>query len=160
MRGAKGDAGAPGAPGQNLHVLDANNQDLGIFLYTAGGGYEVYLPSSHIITFINTQDAEQTAVVTGTFGSVLYTTSDCTGTGYAEQSDLNQLTEVARLPGGIHYFTPLALPRSTQTIVSFSDGTGNCRLENAPNDESVFSLKEITLPFTEPLTWPLRIVEQ
>jgi hypothetical protein len=159
-QGVPGTPGTNGAPGQNLHLFDANGQDLGIFLgRTQYGDYQVFLPNAGVTVNITTQDDQQKVTLhPAEGGASSYTTADCSGTAYTTSGgDLNVLSEVVPSSSGTHYYTPIAQARVSETIASYTDDSGNCRIPAAPNVSQVIPLKEISMPFTEPIAWPLHI---
>ena len=164
LQGPKGDAGSPGkdgTPSQNLHLLDANGRDLGIYLgrISISGAYEAYLPTLGISVFITTNDENETVAIApaGAGGGAQYASSDCSGNGYTSTGgSLNELSEIDVLPSGTHYYTPLAAARVTVNIASRAGNGGTCTTFT-PIPETVILLKEITLPFTVPIPWPLHI---
>ena len=162
-QGPMGPQGPSGSSGQALDLLDANGQDLGVFLGRNATDYEAYIPSLDVTVQLDPHDYDETVSIIPLYGgSPLYMSTDCTGTAYYQNGGGEGfIADIAVLPSGTHYYTQLPVPAATQGISSFANGAGSCSAEGgAPNLQTVYTLKEITLPFTVPIAWPLHVAEK
>ena len=162
LQGPKGDKGDAGASGLSPHLYDANNQDLGIFLGRtsfSSGDYETL--ASGITVYFTTDDNNQTAVLHASQETVAFTTTDCSGTPYVvSPRPTNTLTSYLQTPIGIRYYTRLPLPSAPQLLQANIDPTTSSACQVFPDHPAtvnVTPMREITLPFTLPLNWPLTI---
>lgn len=181
-KGDKGDVGPRGPAGESgegLHLYDADDQDLGIFLdhdlYISGYTFTTYEQEIELpLSFISsTAWGPATLQVSG--GNVVkFTELNCAGQAFTENQDFpfqklwrittrNEANDVTS-----RYFTSSHFTQAGNEIlglsVLYSDGSGstvenNGKCENIidPMSSIGFPLTEVNLPFTEPLAWPLHI---
>jgi hypothetical protein len=168
IQGTKGDKGDTGVPGQTLHLLDANNQDLGVFVDlinpdSSNREFHTYLPAlGAVARFYSDADHRIAKFVYSGLpgGEVWYTGSACTGTPSSAYSFLENytLTAVTLVPGGNKYFIGTNDIGTTRTWNSHLTDSG-CK-EISPETHVTYALQEVTPSFVEPIVWPLKLVQQ
>jgi len=85
-QGIQGEQGLVGPAGQNLKVFDADGKEVGIYVggeWTVVEGMEeyVYIPNYNAVLRIDEMNVINAYHV---YGTLLYTTNDCTGTAYKQ----------------------------------------------------------------------------
>ncbi|TSC79800.1 MAG: hypothetical protein G01um101429_327 [Parcubacteria group bacterium Gr01-1014_29] len=172
-KGDKGDTGLSGVDGKNateLHLFDANGQDLGIYVGENSAG----MPSEQPITF-NTglgvffgfaqSGAEQKkAKFEPRETTLLFEQIDCGGDMFVHVTTGRQVQNIFAVDNGGN--NPRNFPlfliekeSASRTILSHSTGTPSPRCQNYSVPQTVETLvaTEVVLPFTEPLAWPLEV---
>lgn len=173
--GPQGEIGPQGLPASTFHVFDGNNQDLGIFVNEEGGQstlLRTLLPDlGRTIDFLMVANGQSVQVVDRYVPAIDFSERDCSGIPfihvlgggsitYRETPLLGVLKTV--ILGHTRYYKILANSGAIRFRQSFSDG--NCVNMDSinfspPLSNSVFSylIEEVTLPFNEPIAWPLSI---
>ena len=141
-----------------LHLFDANGQDLGILIDASSYDdlmYRSFLPNQGVV--IQVLDRIQFRSLElrsrGIASGIFFTGSNCTGNAYTRISYIgpSAITGIT----GPRYFKGTTDSGGINTTLSYFDGT---RCQNtSPETTMTYLLNEITLPFTEPLAWPLSI---
>ncbi|MDD3887431.1 MAG: hypothetical protein PHN19_01520 [Patescibacteria group bacterium] len=152
-RGEKGDRGEQGVPGMQLHVYDANNQDLGILVdaslrfYNNVGvrTFDIYIPSLKKFLYI---DADLNSSLT-----VYFSDANCTGSAFITDGPLDDF-RVLRVFGD-RYFVKNGNQKQSVSIASFTPNGGAC--ESNVGIAERYLLEEVTVPFSEPLTLPFDV---
>lgn len=131
-----------------LHLYDANGQDLGILIRT--GFFETFLPNEKVI--IEFQGAQVVGMNAG-FGRVYYLQPNCVGAPYFDLTirphDLLAYSSISR------FFTYYGDPIISGHAYSKLEDNGTCGGADYNHDFS--PLIEIALPFTLPLGSPFHI---
>ena len=177
-QGIQGPTGPQGPSGNTLHLYDANGQDLGILLmskFCNGSNdiqmHNVFLPALGLIfyvfetgeysaigvppphtAFISGRECSSGVDIRNGNETTWFSGQDCIGTasaGVPNRYSLikNNFVNYYRFNSGI--FDTMA------SSVRNSDGV--CSNYETPFSRYALPLEEVTLPFTEPLAWPLRI---
>ena len=163
--GPVGPQGHAGSGGTGLHLYDANNQDLGVFVQ---GGlpqdndtYRSFDSQSGLIvlTVLN-NNLHQASIFTHGANSIYFESNDCTGIPFTHPTGVMNVIHQKIFSGGsFHYYKEI----NGQNVVGVSrvaqsrqDVTGTCFPSSTSIPESL-QLQEVTLPFIEPLVWPLEI---
>jgi len=160
--GPQGPVGSPGPAGQQLHLYDANGQDLGIFIDadTMSGqefSYRTYFPSLNIIPeFRSNISALVNLLPAYNPNGFYFQSGDCTGIAYMDAQPLPHA--LYKMAYGPRYFRA-----SNESIYQGafirpmnSRYTNICTGFPATNVLS-YLFDEITLPFIEPIVWPVSI---
>lgn len=161
-QGDPGPQGLPGLAGQQLHLYDASNQDLGVLVDGfpngfSGGSITTYFVNEAIfLGFLETG-------VPGSFGveissligpSVRYFQQNCSGTPYTGRSPHLALASFIPTVNRLFKFATGPTVNGVQTL-SYLDVSG---CTNYPQSNGyLYPLQEIPLPFTMPLVGPLYI---
>lgn len=163
-RGEQGPTGPAGSGGgSQLHLFDGRGQDLGLFIdansTTFLPGLALYLRFAEQGSSRNALPPKFVPINDGLYFEQL----NCAGAIYL---DIDRVSTVVQRQGvfagnpdvfGRFRIIPDSSPMSV-TIRSRPSGDGgfNC-LNITPNSKAVYPVESITLPFSEPLTYPLRI---
>ncbi len=169
-QGPQGERGAPGLIAGGLHLFDANGQNLGTLVYTDGTDYRTYLSALNAVVGFRSfslrvnQGAPHTAKIisSGTI-RVYFDSLDCSGQLYLEAAALLSewgLQEVYPIGALGGYYR--IVPSSQLVDLNFSSLSepidGGCQQTGVTSlVEPFYPLEELSLPFVEPLGWPLRI---
>jgi len=191
----QGPPGPQGPAGQNLHLFDANGQDLGILVdaeiyfeaellerlksnlpltpsLPAGSIpptvlekklFKTYLSTLGVSPLIMERSRSETAeIVSPLSGGIVFEEMDCTGTAFS----LDRTDRVAIAPNmliraaGPRYFK-FGVRMGALNGQSFLPETiGQPCMNTATSTANGIQLEEVTLPFTEPIAWPLEIRSQ
>lgn len=167
--GEKGEKGDDGKDGMELHVFDANGQELGIYV-----GDHTANPSEQPITF-NTDlgvflkfaqsGAEQKKV---TFeprsAELLFEQKNCEGNAFASINASRPIQNVFSADGDgtiprVYSLFLIGKEPAARTILSRSSGDEAIPCVNftTPQIKETLTTSDIVLPFTEPLAWPLEV---
>jgi hypothetical protein len=163
-KGEKGDKGDPGIASA-LHLFDANDQDLGILVgvHDSPDQFTTYLPGiKALVKFVqnlNTAELDDSSL------TVYFTELDCTGTAFATGVRPMALLRVegsstTPIFNG-DYVTKLSDINPSDALAAKSrtwpqpDGCRNNAGSPGATDQVLVQF--VTLPFTEPLAWPLEI---
>lgn len=167
--GAPGPKGDTGTPGMNLHLYDANNQDLGIYIGPdpvnfADRSYKVLDPSSStfftVVPFFSPFVTDQWARLVTPSNGIKYEAVDCQGMPSYDSVvyDLQTLKAVVYGPGGPKYYKATSNTPTQTTVRSWAEtDNGQCHNYGSPLEIMAYPLAEVTLPFSEPLALPLRV---
>ena len=158
--GPKGDTGEQGLPGTQLHVFDANNQDLGIYIESS---FEVYNEELDAILVLKNdfEEGVPVAVHDPYPAGIKFTEENCQGIIFL--SSTGHGASLMKVYNHDPLTSPLYQPNTGETPISrtaksesFDDEDG-CR--NIPDQTQALtiSMHEVIMPFTEPLAWPLRV---
>jgi len=156
-QGEKGDDGEDGKDGNELHLVDGSENDLGIYLHfgAEGAAQHTYSPAIDALIRFSLQNgiSGQTIEINPT-RKMLYTQVDCQGTPYINSPIAPNILWRGHVANRF-FVAENAAPLPATNTVSELD-FGGCVNRNAgPHD--IFSLREVTLPFPYPPTWPLEI---
>lgn len=165
--GPQGPSGADGSDASTLHLFDANGQDLGAVVHGSGSdNVHTYLPTLGVIAVFDL--ANDVLVRHPTF--IYYEEDNCTGEplvdtshgGIVQSYDLLRLYGVPldNRPNPPTYRIVRGAAFSLRTYRSRwqrEDDTVICKNLPLSGPTSLVALEEVTLPFTEPLTWPLEV---
>ncbi|MBI4059746.1 collagen-like protein [Candidatus Giovannonibacteria bacterium] len=158
IQGERGDKGEPGPrgeqgpSGENLHLFDANGQDLGLVISGDGGAnpFTVYISSLRGV--VSTANGRE--VITPKVEEVFFLERDCNGEPLS-RGVFDHLNQIRRGADGKLYM-PTADPLQRRDFQShFSITPGRC--ENARGDLDAILIRKVTLPFLEPVVGPLEI---
>lgn len=164
--GPQGEQGVPGAPGATLHVFDANNQDLGFYMDSENSWdtVTVFSPERSLILGFFFLGSEQTPKVgsPGRFyqgGVLYYEETDCQGAPYSGYLGNPQyLKAQISTPEGMKYYKVSSVMPTLRVMRSYISGeTGVCSSTGATHQSNMYPVEEVSLPFSEPLAWPLRV---
>ena len=165
--GDKGDKGDAGERGERLHLIDASGQDLGLFIEWLSANYlSTYNPSlnAHFL-FRQAQIPARTAILESESVTVYFEQPNCEGTPFGEmRGDGEILLTMKAGPRSAdirRYFVYdfNQLPIATRTALSQIEDTPTECQNISPRSVSVLALREISLPFSLPLAWPLTVRE-
>lgn len=164
-KGGKGDVGEQGIPGINgksFRLVDGNNQDLGILLdaeITIEEWFTTYFADDNLIMrFYAEPRYSRATAVFGGGGMLYFKEANCQGDIYdAESVAIHKIVKHFKSK----YYK--AANSNFENITSYSQyypSPGYC--ENLPYGVARKGqlLTEITLPFSEPLAYPLDIINQ
>lgn len=162
-KGDRGEQGLPGEPGQSgrvLHLYDANNQDLGILVYA---GYELknvkdwfeyttYIrinDQSVLLNFRNSTSSVRSAYMVTSSTPMVF---NCVETFIRDRGFQPQQL-YKDVEGGDHRYPSYFVIRPD------TGGTRPAWCPSAYTYDNTYLITDITLPFTEPLAWPLEVRE-
>lgn len=154
--GPEGPQGLRGPKGFSFHVFDGANQDLGIMIDFTPNGYNTYLPDQDLVLRFETR-SNGIATLEATYaGGTYYPDDNCAGVAFAENV-LNgqQLFRGSAMP----YYRALVGSPAIRNFRSRSELSSGCHNEIGTFQHS-YLVQLVTLPFTQPLIWPLRIGEE
>ena len=181
-KGEKGDSGTGGGSGSQLHLYDANNQDLGIVVDHVGNqGYNSFITS--IESFVEFEGSRRLgagahagdpnhhyeAYIVNN-GNIFYLLPDCAGIPYS--GDIASQPQNTIFIGGstnrMFKTTDGLITRNIEVtnagevpghlIMSYLSSSTGCANNPSASYQvpSFVPLEEISLPFTLPLAWPLQ----
>jgi hypothetical protein len=158
-KGEPGPQGPAGAGGASLRLEDGNGQDLGILLSVDDERYRTFGAETETVqNFTFSRDGTPIHVTGGS--PLYYMEEDCSGKPFTVVTDTLMSHRLLRGdydPARALYKYNLSQPPAPRTSVSERMSGGGC--QNVSRDISrAIDIEEVTLPFTEPLAWPLRIV--
>ena len=158
-QGEQGPQGEPGPAGSNaevLHLVDGNGQDLGIVIENL----KTFLPQENATVQFQVDHnnlGDVTNIVPS--GTIKFSVANCTGVAYTES--------LSTLPGTVLNagagFQPGIFYRVTEdsTVnVSFNSLLSGANCQPFIGSSNARRVEQITLPFTDPVAWPLGIVNQ
>jgi len=154
--GSQGPQGDTGPAGLSYHLLDDNDQDLGIIIGTddsSGSSYVTYLPSENISVTIIQLDSDVVTLGPGV-SQIYYTQTDCLGTPYGGSGYTPGTLLLGNDQFGFRFFKYIPGPSGEPYLSTFF----NAACHNNPNNIFALPLEEIPLPFTFPIAQPLKIV--
>ncbi|MCK5027397.1 MAG: collagen-like protein [Candidatus Pacebacteria bacterium] len=175
LKGDQGEIGSVGPSGMNLHLVDANNQDLGVLIDNAFTTYDanlniVYKFQNGLVK--NTSGKEPTRLVPNQT-SIFFNQLDCQGEAFINiefkhnTQGLFTSGEYTGDPTNLYPVYKVVEGELPQTIMSFSrynnDPSAPCLNFSIPTPrpiDYVVKVEEVMLSFTEPLAWPLTIVNK
>ncbi len=168
--GPQGPQGPVGQSGTSLHLIDGNGQDLGLLLNADGGNgvngiFSVFRPDKDIFFRLSTQyHRGEPTDVNWSNGNhiVFFTDNNCTGTPMSNVGFLDPqlLVRVGNLNnGGTRYFKSVNQQSQTIQFQSRMAPESSCVNDN-DQSQSMYVLEEISMPFQEPLAFPLIIKMQ
>ncbi|GEM_PF-6018282 len=161
--GQQGPMGPQGPAGQQLRLFDANGQDLGVLIDAHPGTFKTFISPTDVLAGFSDSFSGVRINDTGNGQTRIYFDApDCLGTAYIAPALRFTLLRYGFVSSpGPRYFTYLTNTASTNTpfSISSSGSFGQCT-NIVPEATSTIPLREITLPFTEPLASPLRIATQ
>ena len=165
-KGDKGDTGPAGTSATSLHVYDANGQDLGIFTSGApGDNVQTFLPSLGAFILFTTDHPGGTPRPRPVFdsGYIYYEQPNCQGTAYMRGTATSPYQRIyADVPDVSGLIIPFGAPQVSITAFSARQPGSACTTNDlgvAPTGtaESVYAVQPVTLPFTLPLAYPLKV---
>lgn len=156
--GIKGDSGIDGkdgADGANLHLFDANGQDLGIYIgFEAGGDatHKTYVPALHAFLEFYVRNLTSGATVTvEPRGGVFYMQSNCEGVVYITDEKIPNML----LRDENKFFVVTSDAPTSQTLKSEWHDSGCVNTNIFLN--GLYRVEEVTLPFSYPPAFPLEV---
>ena len=166
-QGEQGIRGEPGRDGMTLHLKDANGQELGRLVSSsliAEEGtstddrlYTTYLENGNVFLEFLLRTNRTVSLIGGrTFGGIYFRNLDCTNDAFLTTQPVPSTLYKA----GTRYFKA---SEESLTLGSWPRATASNYLngcQNSGDGYPLYILDEVFLPFTEPITWPLRIIEQ
>ena len=169
-QGLQGEPGVQGVAGQDamtLHLKDANGQDLGTLvsssLLTEAGTntddrlYTTYLENGDVFLEFLLRTNRTVSLMGGrTFGGIYFRNLDCTNDAFLTTQPVPSTLYKA----GTRYFKA---SEESLTLGSWPRATASNYLngcQNSGDGYPLYILDEVSLPFSEPIAWPLRIVEE
>lgn len=186
-QGPQGLQGPAGAAGMNVHLLDGNGQDLGLLLDADPYGpafrcfgftgsvctsftpnaktYRTFIPSANAVIPIRGDGKTQTAVIDPVANrTVFFGGTNCTGTAFVTASDggIDISTNMLLRATGPRYFAYIGGPSvaspAAQSVIPVP--FGQVCLNTSTTTPTALPVQEVTLSFTEPINWPLKIQSQ
>jgi len=158
--GPQGPVGSPGPAGQQLHLYDANGQDLGILIESGQSPaivrwHNVLVADLGLIATIEERGHPQN--IAKVYGNVpiYFTQLNCTGNTFVG-NPIDHYTVVKNTPLSKYFKFVGTVAPSTTIFPSWIGDSGNCQ-NSLMGLSSTFQVEEINLSFTEPLAWPLHI---
>lgn len=156
--GPQGPQGEPGEGGPSLVLKDANGQNLGILLGSTRGGsserkYETYLPDIDVFLQIVERTSARTVIIDDNPPVIYFTELNCLGTPFDGTSSASKSVTPVLANGKTYKITgpslnsPVAKSRLDQATCS-----------NGEQQLGGILAEEITLPFNEPIAYPLSVV--
>lgn len=175
--GPQGDPGPQGPAGKSLHVFDKNNQDLGHLLDVkitatnqdiwSPSEYYTYLPDLNVISRFRANEDNSSAEFKVLNKTAYFEEENCTGEPYVR--DFKNPTQGLYKDYSGHtppFFKVIETDTPIINLVSLSyTATSSPEIpNNCINETSIipkaYQIQEINLPFSEPITAPIRIMEQ
>ena len=160
IQGLPGPKGDKGDSGQEFHLLDANDQDLGI----AVSGSGTYVPSLGVFAgFLansRTRDVQMSVVQLN--GGIFFVDNNCTSQAFimdrADRSPpaLMSLIKSTGVSPRYFKFTGTTGAAVGASLLPEAPPSASCATV-ATSTPNAYMLEEVTLPFTEPIAWPLRV---
>ena len=155
--GPMGPQGPTGTSTGGLHLYDANNQDLGIFLYAEGGATKTFLPTfNKTINFISNDVSglNVNTLIGDVQGKIYYDQLFCSGTAFLKNP--SALLGIQKLTGTPNkYYRTINNTAAIRTSLSYNNGI-ICVNSQSFSSWSI-AVEQINLPFNEPVVWPLSI---
>jgi hypothetical protein len=155
--GPQGLAGDDGRDGTSLHLEDGRGQDLGILLSISSDRYNTFSAElDALLQFTISQDGRVVHVTGGK--QLYYMEQNCHGDPFvAFVTDWDHaLFKGEWDPSGGLYKHDLS--EAPQKRVSLSEWMGGACQNVTREIEHAIDIEEVSLPFTEPLAWPLHVV--
>lgn len=162
-KGEPGEQGSPGKSGQNHHLYDANNQDLGILVYAGfkldKDWYE-YTTSLEINgqrVLLNFRNSIITDSWNESYASLIIKSvpvaTRCAGQNYTWGVVLPQ--QIYKDSYSVHpsYFIMRPDTKALRTWFDAYCSVAGIR-------DNTYLITDISLPFTEPVSWPLEVREE
>lgn len=140
--------------GKAVHVLDANNQDLGLLINGGVGGALVFNTTQSLLIDIEIDKATGSAFVGSTDPYGYYTTSNCTGTPYFPSNYVGLLFQV----NGTYMKVDTTFPSVTLTVHSdhgLSEPLSNCYPASGTMS-NLYTITQVNNPYQNPVTLPLQ----
>lgn len=172
LQGERGDTGQQGASGSVLHLYDGNGQDLGVLIRGEAnpGRFTTYikLDNDHnaLADFADNGSCSSIPCVPGFDVSptaLYFTQPNCTGDAFMSGPVHAQEVYYASNRRNFGYF----VPRPDTFVDNSGDGRlarsemlqDGCSGDLGPNihKSNNYLVQYVTLPFTEPLAWPLHV---
>lgn len=173
-KGEKGDPGPAGEDGTAFHLEDANGQDLGLLLdahvyYNTGENpkYRTYIQEvDGIMEFTIVDQVNPVIRVASAKGlgsgdnPLLFRFPDCTIDARTEKTlpDERMIVRIETTAGPRYFKWSSDMEGFFWRPIASNFRNGTCYNDN-PSQAYSIPLKEIFLPFSEPVVWPLRIVK-
>ncbi|MBP9759781.1 MAG: collagen-like protein [Candidatus Pacebacteria bacterium] len=159
-RGETGPQGPAGTGGTALRLKDGRGQDLGNYMGKEDVRYySSVIPETGLsLTFNQNTDQATVDMQTDEGPQVFFSQSGCTGDAYSlMRLAPTDITRTAITGMSKRYFTGTQRD-ATLTDVALSYVQASRCLDASHENRWLWPLTEVSLPFTEPLTWPLRVV--
>lgn len=150
--GEAGTDGAAGKDGMELHLFDGAGQDLGILVsaspYSGPSTYTSYLPQLELLVHIESRTDER--IDLSTIGQAIrFTESDCKGLAVVE----DRIPKYTFTKYASKYYKDSGEAGAVRTMRSTAEQPDGCRNHDGFADIT-YGIDEVSLPFTEPVTYP------
>lgn len=161
-QGESGPAGTDGKNGAALRLEDGTGQQLGLYVGKEDRRYySSVIPEAGLsLTFNQNTDQATVKLEVEEGPQIFFSESGCTGTAYSSMrvapTDITR-TAISGLP--VRYFTGIHRDAELTDVATSYAQASRC-VEASREKRWLWPLTDVSLPFTEPLTWPLRIVRQ
>ncbi len=163
--GPQGPAGVQGIGGQQLHLYDANSQDLGVLVDRNNpDGYTSYFSNEQIFLEFSqgiNNNGSYVSLYNNTVGSVYYLQQNCQGNPYANNTGFFHRAFIidanGSLPRLFKHINGPPLINSGGTLTLSALGSSGCSNQGAGGAGTLLPVQEIPFPFTLPLVGPLHI---
>lgn len=151
-QGEQGPHGEIGPAGSQLHLFDANGQDLGILINAEANAsyFRTYIPTEFV--FLNFDQSRNSSSISVTpTGTIYFHLENCIGTPYAGG------------PGNPHgaILTHGRLFKYTDDSIVYGPVSVSVLEPDGCHNQQFgaggYPLQEISLPFSLPLAWPLEV---
>ncbi len=161
-QGVAGPQGPQGIPGQQLHLYDANNQDLGVLVNSdpdyVGRKFTSYLSQEEIFLKFEHQYSNSLGFSVNlppSGGSVKYSQLNCQGQAFTSFPGYVRGAFFVNSNGAHHLFKYIYVSNVSYASTLSELAPSGC--VNSANTDTSYPIQEVPLPFTEPLVYPLHI---
>jgi Collagen triple helix repeat (20 copies) len=171
-KGERGDVGAPGPQGPagaSLHLYDANGQDLGLLVENNGdASFLTFQMNENVFTtFSQGVRSDDTTFVRllPNQKTIYFDGPNCQGNAFMNVFEAPPILQHIVIASGGSIFSPRytvdrgSSLQTRQALSRFNTVAAPC--VNDPHSvQHTMLIEEVSLPFTEPLTWPLEMKVQ
>lgn len=149
--GPQGPVGPPGPPGPQLHLYDANGVDLGILLGFGNHDASSFVTSLNAIVPF-TKNAGFTVSVSIGPENIFFLQPNCIGTPHI---DYNAWPYRITKSYNQNFYRSINSGSAGNIYQSRFTSDGCVSGPSTSNSGALYPLEQITLPFPQPLVWPL-----
>lgn len=150
--GQQGPQGLQGHSGLNLHLFDGNDQYLGIFLSLNQEMFTTFLPQENVIIDFSKHYNNFGDVIRLRQEEIQFTEVNCSGNPYTIRTSVAADT-LMKAAQGLYY--KVTTDPVVVLITTSRMNSGGCN--NTSSRDSLRRLEQVSIPFTEPVAWPLEI---